>query len=329
MDYKMEKDAFDISTDSVNAYLTVMDGKELFRISKISRATNENHDKGFQRHLSEIRAKNIAKYIDDGFVIPGSIILSAQSNAELSYSNGKIKFSDNDDSFFVIDGQHRLYGLHYATTDLKIPVFIFNDLKLEDEIQYFLDVNSTQRGVPKTLRIELTRFLTEPESLDDIRLKIIDLLNTDDESPLKNRISKLQTQSGKLTHVTLQKAFDPMLETNLVKNLNSVNNKFQLIKNFLIGFEQILISNTGSSDTLSTTTVFLAIFRKFSEYCELCILNYGNYKASSFTELFSQLGSFDFSSYKGSGNKVVTDLANDMFDQINTNFIGKNDDHLF
>ncbi len=325
----MEKDAFDISTENVNAYLTVMDGKELFRISKISRATDEHTDKGFQRHLSEIRAKNIAKYIDDGFVIPGSIILSAQANAKMTYSNGKIKYENIDDSFFVIDGQHRLYGLHYANTDLKIPVFIFNDLKLEDEIQYFLDVNSTQRGVPKTLRIELTRFLTEPESLDDIRLKIIDLLNTDDESPLKNRISKLQAQSGKLTHVTLQKAFDPILESNLVKNLQEINTKYQLIKNFLIGFEQILLSNTGSSDALSTTPVFLALFKKFNEYCELCIIHYGNYKTSAFIELFNQLGSFDFSSYKGSGNKVVMELSNDLFEQINTNFIGKNDDHLF
>jgi len=48
----------------------------------------KNPDTGFQRLLDEQRAREIAEYIDNqGGVIPNSIVLSAQTEAELTYNS--------------------------------------------------------------------------------------------------------------------------------------------------------------------------------------------------------------------------------------------------
>ncbi|PKH87912.1 hypothetical protein CXF79_14945 [Colwellia sp. Bg11-28] len=55
--------------------------------------------------------------------------------------------------------QHRLYGAKLAEQDIELPVCILKGLDQTSEVQYFIDINSTQKGVPKTLRIELREFL--------------------------------------------------------------------------------------------------------------------------------------------------------------------------
>src|SRR5262245_52410374 len=64
----------------------------------------EDPIKGFQRRLDLRRAKDIAKYIDHGFgTIPGSIILSAQPEAELAYNRAKrtINFKKHPRAFLI------------------------------------------------------------------------------------------------------------------------------------------------------------------------------------------------------------------------------------
>ena len=144
--------AVKVDSGSNRFYVAVLSGKKLYSISEVSRA-HEDPEKGYQRHLSENRAKKIAQYIDNGNLIPGSIVMSAQKSAGFRYSDKtkKISFYDEPGNFFVIDGQHRLFGAHLAKEDPKFIVTIFDALELQGEVQYFLDVNSTQRGVPKTL----------------------------------------------------------------------------------------------------------------------------------------------------------------------------------
>jgi DGQHR domain-containing protein len=83
----------------------------------------ENPILGFQRRLDIRRAREIARYIDSGFgTIPGSIILSAQPEADFKYNRAKrtISFKKNPRAFLILDGQHRVYGFHEA----KIKSFV-------------------------------------------------------------------------------------------------------------------------------------------------------------------------------------------------------------
>jgi DGQHR domain-containing protein len=120
----------------------------------------EDADGGFQRRLDSARAQEIADYIDSGFgTIPGSIILSAQPEAKLSYDNRKktIKFLNTRRAFLIIDGQHRVYGFSKAKTALRVPVVIYEGLGRTEESRLFIDINTKQRSVPNELLLDIKK----------------------------------------------------------------------------------------------------------------------------------------------------------------------------
>ncbi|GAK77559.1 hypothetical protein JCM19296_3167 [Nonlabens ulvanivorans] len=138
-------------------YITTLDTDILKQIAYVLNR-EEDSIKGFQRILNSNRAKDIAKYMDvDGGVIPSPLILSAQPNAQLKYEgkSSKISFSNAKNSFLVLDGQHRLYGMFLSEKTHQIPVIIFNNLKTFEEVNLFIDINTNQKGVPTTLLIDI------------------------------------------------------------------------------------------------------------------------------------------------------------------------------
>lgn len=113
---------------------------------------SHRHDdpvEGFQRVLDRGRAEDIAHYIDDGGVIPNSIVLSAQpdANAKILGRGKTLEFDDNPKAFLVLDGQHRVYGF----TDLAnlLGVTIANP---PAQGSYTLHYNSTRKEISMTNR---------------------------------------------------------------------------------------------------------------------------------------------------------------------------------
>ncbi len=128
----------------------------------------ENPIHGFQRELDEKRALDIAHYIDSDLgTIPNSIVLSAQPNADLKIvGKGKtLEFTKTPGAFLILDGQHRVYGFSKATTKLRVPVVIYNDLSRKEETRLFIDINTKQRPVPPQLLLDIKR-------LADIEFKV-------------------------------------------------------------------------------------------------------------------------------------------------------------
>ncbi|WP_439688102.1 DGQHR domain-containing protein [Cupriavidus necator] len=105
---------------------------------------HEDVQNGFQRVLDKKRAEDIARYIDSGEgTIPGSIILSAQEDADLKVLQGKtLEFSAVPRAFLVLDGQHRVYGFRMATTAFRVPVVIYSGLTPVEEARLFIDINT-------------------------------------------------------------------------------------------------------------------------------------------------------------------------------------------
>jgi DNA sulfur modification protein DndB len=324
--------AFSIGKDDIECYVTVMSAKEMVKIATVSRI-DEDAEKGYQRHLDQKRVKEITSYINDGNIIPGSIILSVQKGCSKRYDeeNGKLHVTLSENNLlFVIDGQHRLYGASLCEQDVILPVCIFTGLDIKQEIQYFLDINSYQRGVTKTLRIELLKFLAEPDSRDDIRNRLFKELNTDLNSPLYNRMSPTISMEGKLTHVPFQEAIDPLLNGNILKQFNYEGKK-TLIVNYLLAVESTLKRMEGNSNRITNSIFFQAIFKIFDEVCSLSLTHYKNYKEESFTEILDAITRLDFTRHTGSNNQVKNAMIKEMKDllAIKSNTLGVPDDLLF
>jgi DGQHR domain-containing protein len=282
----------------------------LFETSKVSRA-DEDPKKGYQRLLDDKRAKRIAKYFDEGGIIPGSIILSAQPESQFEFDarSQRVSFRPRKGAFVVIDGQHRLYGAGKAHRDIALPVAVFSGLSLEEEVQYFLDVNGEQKGVPRTLRLEIIKFLTPEEHPDKIRVNLFHELNTRPDSPLCNRMSPTRSVVGKISHVSFNTSVRPVLDLPAIKRM-SFEQKAQILINFLSAVESLLIEVRGDSKKLSNAAFFQSVFDAFPFIIQLVIEKHGNYKIESFSDIIEPMKEIDLDAYSGTNKESISSLSN-------------------
>ena len=131
--------------------------------------------------------------------------------------------------FSVVDGQHRIEGLRMASEenslvlDFEIPVNIATGLSKIAQMCHFLIVNTTQKSVDKAVEQRLYARLTKLLEVEDIpnlpkwisravhkgedekALQFVDFLNTEEDSPWKNKI-EMANQAKNNATVT-QKSF--------------------------------------------------------------------------------------------------------------------------
>lgn len=313
---KIKEKAWNIGNAETPCYITVLNAKEVFDMSTVSRV-EDNPKLGYQRNLDEKRVNNIAQYLEQGNIIPGSIILSAQSNSEILFDENtqEISMSGVQNSLFVIDGQHRLWGASKAELEVKLPVCIFVGLSMQQEVQYFLDINSNQKGVPKTLRIELLKFLSEPDSNDAILNKMFEELGESPSSALFNKTSPTTSKPGKITHVPFRNALESLLDGKVLKKFD-YNGKRNLIENYINAFSRVLISLEGNDKRLTQSAFFQAMFKIFDEVCEYSLSYYKNYKQESFENSIEGIKNVDFEKHSGSNQQTISALENDMKNAI-------------
>lgn len=328
----MQLSAFDLSRANTGFYLTVMDAASLFPLCRVERVST-NPTEGFQRQLDTPRARRIAKYLEER-VIPGAIVLSAQAEHPATYDEGTrmLTISDAPGSLLVIDGQHRLYGAKIAADsangpNVKLPVCILTGLTLTDEVQYFIDINSTAKGVPKTLRIELTKFLVAQDSIEEMRLRLFRELNAEPDSPLCGKLSAEQKGPGYLSHVPFEIAINKVLSGDRLKDLEYQQKK-ALLKNYLTGvYTNLLEADLASK--LTQSAFFQAIFRVFDKACDNALLLRGNFKAESFGYVFEALLRVNFDYHTGTNDEAINSLERDLIDKLDMDKKAKISNDLF
>ena len=224
-------------------YLLSVPVRDLFPYCFVTRRL-EDPKEGFQRTLSEERANAIARYLESSQgSIPTNVVLSAQPEAALQYNSGSktIKFQRVPKAFMVLDGQHRLFG--YSRTSLKlglrVPVAIYENLTRRDEAALFIDINTTQRGVPASLLLDIKQ-LADRENAHETSLRyLFDGLNTHPESPLNGRLSAAEAVRGKISRVTFNRGGKDLIENNVVVKL-SPTKQLELVRNYFCALEQAL-----------------------------------------------------------------------------------------
>ena len=112
---------------------------------------------------------------------------------------GTLTFPRKYRSCWVIDGQHRLYGMakiergrgkkpsKEKISDIKLPIIAFSNLEHEDMANMFLDINTNQKPIEANLKFDLFGEYS-PNKPDGLASTITKKLNTSSNSPLKGRI---------------------------------------------------------------------------------------------------------------------------------------------
>jgi DNA sulfur modification protein DndB len=284
-------------------YLATIPAFDLFPYCFVS-SRDKDPKKGFQRILSEDRALDIAKYLDNSTgSIPTNIVLSAQDSAELSYSaNSKtIKYLRNTKSFLVIDGQHRLYGYGLAKKAHRIPVAIYESLTRKDEASLFIDINTNQKGVPAALLLDIKQVAERENEIEIYLRHFFDRLNKDSESPLCGYLSPSSSKRGLISRVTFNKGIQKVLGLNRLHSL-SEEWQYTLIKNYFKAIE----NNISDFNLLFKAAYFEAFCDIFEDVLEKSFNKSQNYKLSSLDHTLEKIRNIDLSELLSGGKTKIT-----------------------
>lgn len=276
------------------------------QLAEISYVSKRDGNEGYQRLLDRKRAESIKRYIEAGGTLPNNIILNFNEPDKVSYQQETkmltIPFAPR--SAWVIDGQHRLFGAdllrellltHHLASTYEFLVSAFVGLEIVQQAKIFVDINSYQEGVNKSLLYDLMNlFEVDDDKQEAFYISrasdIIRRLNKDPESPFYERISLTKDRiRGFVSQAAFVDALRPHLEkggilshTNeyeftLEEQYGIVKNFFNAIKNNLpelwFNDKSILTKTTGfNALMLSLPTVFeqtVQYFKSFElEYVE-------------------------------------------------------------
>jgi len=236
----------------VNLYATALPLKGLLGRFRADTYRVDNR-RGYQRPVTPSRLRQISAYMrDEEGMLPTSIVLCVRQPYRADFepaveSNGGGETGllriDADVPLWVVDGQHRLYGLQRALThdkagwleDYHLPVVIVEGIDAYEEMRYFHVINTRHRGVPTdvvdrhllSMREEEGAALLERQGERDYQrgraTMLTDLLNSAPDSPWYGMI-RMPGEQLRPEHLMKQhsmvSSLDPVVNDGLVKRLS-------------------------------------------------------------------------------------------------------------
>jgi DGQHR domain-containing protein len=289
-----------ISQNGRRFYFATVPADELFPCCFVARR-DEDPQTGFQRALNETRADDIAEYLSRGTgSIPSNIVLSAQSIAQLKYSAraGSISFTPVPGSFLVLDGQHRLWGYHKCPIKHRVPVAIYSGLTRAEEAKLFIDINTTQRGVPAALLLDIKQIAEIESNKEQLLREYFDRLSRDPKSPLAGKLSAAKSLTGRISRVTFNRALASALTTGTLLNADP-DFRYRLLLNYLNAFD----AEIEDKRLLVRSAYFEAIMEVLDELIRSTVAIYGNAKQESLQKTVRPLARLNFAS--GDGGRAL------------------------
>lgn len=302
-------DALQCTQNGKKFIVATMSSEYLKEMCFVSRK-NEDSIKGFQRLLNKKRATQIANYLDiDKGIIPSALIVSAQDNAKLRYKDGKMSFEVAKDSLLVIDGQHRLFGLIESTANYEMPVIIFESLKSSEEVKLFIDINTTQKGVPTALILDIKNQAGTETKLEERQRMLFDKLNRD--SVLAGLLLPNESKAGKISRTVFNSYTADIFKSGPVSDMGD-DIIYKTIKNYLEAVDFIFKETENDNARINKTIIFKAIMVIFNEVCEKCLIKYKDLKVESLLMYLQPISQLNFDEYTGTNkvteNRIVLDL---------------------
>jgi DGQHR domain-containing protein len=215
------------------------------------------------------------------------------------------------DISWVIDGQHRLFGLHLADSDLPVSVAAFIGLSLEDQVALFIKINSTQKGVPASLYLDLLEIVGDEDSIDRKIRDLIDQLNSDVDSPWYNNINMTGEGKGAISLVNFSRRLKPLIAPdNGDLRMYTFEEQYKILFNYFTAIKAVFLDQWDNGKyTLTKTVGFGALMSILPFVINLTIQQHGTFSANSVVKIFNLINDLKFDAETigaGTGNKAET-----------------------
>lgn len=235
----------------VNLYVATLRLKDLLGRFHSDTYAEEN-PKGYQRPVTPSRLRHLSAYMrDEEGMLPTSILLCVRQPHAASFEPG-VKANGKGETglltigpevpLWIVDGQHRLFGLERAMkkdkqkwlADYPLPVVIVEGIDAYEEMRYFHVINTRHKGVPTDVVDRHLLSMREAEGAALIEregernylrgraTKLTDVLNRDKSSPWKGMI-RMPGQAASAQQTMKQhgmvSSLDPVVRDSFVKRL--------------------------------------------------------------------------------------------------------------
>jgi DGQHR domain-containing protein len=258
----------------------------------------EKNPMGYQRTLSEPRAREFGRFINNHGIAPLPILINFREGVVKANNDGTLDLPDTD--AYIVDGQHRAAGYSFAmqsgsvATDYEVPIIIMNVNAGYDEAKQFVIINRTQKGIRADLAERFLMQAIKEEGRKNLvvmsqsgvlrkvlknvdwvtkAIDITDSMNSDKNSPW---FEKIQTpNSPKGGAAVAQKSFTESLQPILKNDFFVGKDSAQIasaLRNYWNAIRELCVDafNEPKEYVLQKTsgvTVMHKIFPRVSELC--------------------------------------------------------------
>lgn len=168
----------------------------------------ERSEKAFQRAVSRSKVKLIRNFYETASSqppIPGTVLLFTAQKLRFQPLEGNDTVGHlqvPEEKFLVIDGQHRLAALKFyerthpdEAKSIYVPTVIFDGRTDDFATEMFVIINSTPTRINKSHLVDLYERVSWAEPDRRFAARVVELLYSESDSPLRYRINRLGGRS--------------------------------------------------------------------------------------------------------------------------------------
>lgn len=226
----------------IDSYVFKVQVKEILPLYYVAVRGRDDEEGAVQRVLNTKRIDQIANYVLKGNMFLNTFILNwSNANCPLTIDKNII-IPKKPNSLQVIDGQHRLEGIKKACDqnpacgEHDILVVLTNRLTTSLAAEIFLNINSEQKQVPKSLVYDLFGELRDADYNISRARELSEAINLDINSPFYQTAKMPGTvNKGKIDFATMVSALKDYLKEDGVFDqygLNEFETQYKVLFNF-------------------------------------------------------------------------------------------------
>ncbi len=168
----------------------------------------ERSDKAFQRQVSRGKVASIRNFYETAITqppIPGTVLLFTPHKLRfeaLGPDTNVGHLSEPEEKYLIIDGQHRLAALQFyershpdEAKTIHVPCVIFDGRSDDFATEMFVIINSTPTRINKSHLVDLYERVSWAEPDRRFAARIVEMLYSESDSPLRYRINRLGGRS--------------------------------------------------------------------------------------------------------------------------------------
>ncbi len=228
----------------------------------------ERNDRAFQRSLNRRKVKAIVNFFETAAaqpLVPGAVLLFTEETLRFepvgdSKSMGNLR--EPEGKFLVIDGQHRMAGLHFfqrrhpkEADQIEVPCVVFDGRSADFATEMFVIINSTHTRINKSHLVDLYEKVSWESPQKKFAARVVNLLYASADSPFQYKINRLGGRSRQEKWILQSELFNEIhkLVEARPRFFKSPERSYELVRDYFKGAAAVLAEGWGRNDRFMIT----------------------------------------------------------------------------